>query len=104
METEVILSKATGGLKEQGRKLSVALGCWSEHKTETAARDIARHGSKQSCHHQDLAPSCSEGFAQDNATKKVFSPHPQEGMSQEHAPAGGLELCTLPNQLKQPFT
>lgn len=29
---------------------------------------------------------------------------PQEGLFQEHTPVNELELCTLPHQLKQPFT
>ena len=70
----------------------------------SSTRDVAGRGSKQSCCHQDLAPSCSEGFTKDNAVKKVFSSPPQEGLSQEQTPVNGLELCTLPNPLNPSHT
>lgn len=41
-------------------------------------RDTAGHGSKESCHHQEPAPSCSEGFTTNNAVKKVFSSAPRK--------------------------
>lgn len=42
----------------------------------SSTRDVAGHRCKQSCHHQDLAPSWNEGFMKDNAVKKVFPlPH-----------------------------
>jgi len=71
----------------------VALGCSSEHKIETAAQGTL----------QDMGPN-EAATKIDQLPAVRASPCPQEGMSQEHTPVSGPELCTLPDQLKQTFT
>lgn len=90
--------------EDPGYKAAAPGGTIRAHDGISWTRDTAGHGSKQSCHHHEPALSCSEGFTTNNAVQKVFSSPLQEGLFQEHTPVNGLELCTLPDQLKQPFT
>lgn len=89
--------------EDPGNKAEAPGGTIRAHDGLSWTRDTAGHGSKQSCHHQEPAPSCSEGFTV-MLSKRSFPLPPQEGLFQEHTPVNGLELCTLPDQLKQPFT
>lgn len=48
-------------------------------------------------------PPAARASQQICCPKDLFLSSP-EGLFQEHTPVNGLELCTLPDQLKQPFT
>lgn len=97
METEGILNKVTGGPKKHGSSYPWH---WTVHQI-TGLKQQHKRRHRTWVQTELPPPSCSGAFVKDTAVKKIFSSPPQEGLSQEHTPVNGLELCTLPHQ---PFT
>lgn len=96
METEGILSKVTGGPRKQGSSSQ-----WHHQSIQWKQLDKGYCRTwVQNCQHP-LAVRVSQQIM---LPKRSFPfPH-RKSLLQEHDPVNGLELCTLPNQLKQPFT
>lgn len=86
--------------EDPGNKAAAVSHTIRAYNGNSWTRDTAGHGSKQSCQHHLVARVSQQIML----PKRSFPfPH-RKSLFQEHAPVNGLELCTLPNQLKQPFT
>lgn len=71
--------------EDPGYKAAAPGGTVRAHDGITWTRDTAGHGSKQSCHHQEPAPSCSEGFTTNMLSKRSFSLLPRRFVPGTHS-------------------